>query len=149
MFIKHCLVVLTDRQSSQLPGCPSAFKKGHTHIYCICQNVLQNANLIPLCKICSGHHLKSSKMICFSLKNVVSEYLISNSVVCCVFTPVTKCDGPRKFRCKNGECIDSSKVCDNVKDCKDWSDEPMKECGKFISPCFSSHTKTPTCSDTH
>uniref|UniRef100_A0A8C5F080 Low-density lipoprotein receptor-related protein 8-like n=1 Tax=Gouania willdenowi TaxID=441366 RepID=A0A8C5F080_GOUWI len=41
----------------------------------------------------------------------------------------TKCDGPKKFRCKNGECIDSSKVCDNVKDCKDWSDEPVKECG--------------------
>lgn len=48
-----------------------------------------------------------------------------------VSPPVTKCDGPRKFRCKNGECIDSSKVCDNVKDCKDWSDEPMKECGKI------------------
>ncbi|MEQ2281220.1 hypothetical protein AMECASPLE_028130, partial [Ameca splendens] len=42
---------------------------------------------------------------------------------------VTKCDGPKKFRCKNGECINSSKVCDNVKDCKDWSDEPVKECG--------------------
>lgn len=46
------------------------------------------------------------------------------------FTSVTKCDGPKKFRCKSGECIDSNKVCDNVKDCKDWSDEPMKECGK-------------------
>lgn len=47
-----------------------------------------------------------------------------------ICTAVTKCDGPKKFRCKNGECIDSSKVCDNVKDCKDWSDEPQKECGK-------------------
>uniref|UniRef100_A0A3P8XJT4 EGF-like domain-containing protein n=1 Tax=Esox lucius TaxID=8010 RepID=A0A3P8XJT4_ESOLU len=41
----------------------------------------------------------------------------------------TKCEGPRKFLCKNGECIDSAKVCDNVKDCKDRSDEPKKECG--------------------
>lgn len=57
-----------------------------------------------------------------------------------VFAAVTKCDGPRKFRCKNGECIDSSKVCDNVKDCKDWSDEPAKECGEFLS--FFTHTQT-------
>lgn len=42
----------------------------------------------------------------------------------------TKCEGPLKFLCKNGECIDSSKVCDSVKDCKDRSDEPKKECGK-------------------
>lgn len=47
-----------------------------------------------------------------------------------VVTTVTKCDGLKKFRCKNGECIDSSKVCDGVKDCKDWSDEPTKECGE-------------------
>lgn len=44
----------------------------------------------------------------------------------------TKCEGPLKFLCKNGECIDSSKVCDSVKDCKDRSDEPKKECGKRI-----------------
>lgn len=67
---------------------------------------------------------------------------VSLTVVPSLFTTVTKCDGPRKFRCKNGECIDSSKVCDNVKDCKDWSDEPMKECGKMISLHFSSHTHT-------
>uniref|UniRef100_A0AAZ3PZ67 EGF-like domain-containing protein n=1 Tax=Oncorhynchus tshawytscha TaxID=74940 RepID=A0AAZ3PZ67_ONCTS len=41
----------------------------------------------------------------------------------------TKCEGPLKFLCKNGECIDRAKVCDNVKDCKDRSDEPKKECG--------------------
>lgn len=51
---------------------------------------------------------------------------------------MTKCEGLKKFRCKNGECIDSSKVCDSVKDCKDWSDEPAKECGEIISPWFLS-----------
>lgn len=45
----------------------------------------------------------------------------------------TKCEGPLKFLCKNGECIDSSKVCDSAKDCKDRSDEPKKECGKRSS----------------
>lgn len=53
--------------------------------------------------------------------------------LCYILTTVTKCDGPRKFRCKNGECIDSSKVCDSLKDCKDLSDEPPKECGEIIS----------------
>lgn len=52
----------------------------------------------------------------------------------CLFSPhhaiATKCEGPLKFLCRNGECIDGSKVCDNVKDCKDWSDEPKKECSK-------------------
>lgn len=52
----------------------------------------------------------------------------------------TKCEGPLKFLCKNGECIDSAKVCDNVKDCKDRSDEPKKECGK--DTCTHTHTGT-------
>lgn len=47
----------------------------------------------------------------------------------------TKCEGPLKFICKSGECIDSSKVCDSLKDCKDWSDEPVKECGEFRNFC--------------
>lgn len=46
---------------------------------------------------------------------------------------MTKCEGLKKFRCRNGECIDASKVCDSVKDCKDWSDEPAKECGEITS----------------
>uniref|UniRef100_A0A3B4ZHF0 LDL receptor related protein 8 n=1 Tax=Stegastes partitus TaxID=144197 RepID=A0A3B4ZHF0_9TELE len=54
-------------------------------------------------------------------------------LVCVALTALltcpTKCEGPLKFLCKNGECIDSSKVCDSVKDCKDRSDEPKKECG--------------------
>ncbi len=45
-------------------------------------------------------------------------------------TLATKCEGPLKFLCRNGECIDGSKVCDNVKNCKDRSDEPKKECSK-------------------
>ena len=51
------------------------------------------------------------------------------------FDTATRCEGPLKFLCKNGECIDSSKVCDSLKDCKDRSDEPKKECGKRTFVC--------------
>lgn len=39
------------------------------------------------------------------------------------------CEGPRRFQCKSGECVDGRKVCDAQRDCRDWSDEPLKECG--------------------
>lgn len=74
--------------------------------------------------------LRDSRKTEIAPSDLQSGSLIFWSVVCLHSPTVTKCDGPRRFRCKNGECIDSSKVCDNVKDCKDWSDEPMKECGK-------------------
>lgn len=53
------------------------------------------------------------------------------------FGAATKCEGPLKFQCKNGECIDSTNVCDSVKDCKDRSDEPKKECGKRDLPALT------------
>lgn len=43
---------------------------------------------------------------------------------------VNQCLGPGKFKCRSGECIDISKVCDQEQDCRDWSDEPLKECSK-------------------
>lgn len=43
---------------------------------------------------------------------------------------VTLCEGPNKFKCQSGECISLDKVCNSVRDCRDWSDEPLKECGK-------------------
>lgn len=39
------------------------------------------------------------------------------------------CVGPRRFQCKSGECVDGGKVCDDQRDCRDWSDEPQKVCG--------------------
>jgi len=54
----------------------------------------------------------------------------------------TKCEGPLKFMCKSGECVDSSKVCDSIKDCKDWSDEPVKECGELRHFCTNTQIKT-------
>lgn len=42
---------------------------------------------------------------------------------------VTLCEGPNKFKCHSGECITLDKVCNSVRDCRDWSDEPLKECG--------------------
>lgn len=43
---------------------------------------------------------------------------------------VIQCSGPGKFKCRSGECIDVNKVCNQQRDCKDWSDEPLKECSK-------------------
>lgn len=61
----------------------------------------------------------------------------TNAPVSPFLAAATRCEGPLKFLCKNGECIDSSKVCDSVKDCKDRSDEPKKECGKRPGFCPS------------
>lgn len=47
------------------------------------------------------------------------------------------CEGPRRFQCKSGECVDGGKVCDAQRDCRDWSDEPLKECGTVpVSFCL-------------
>ena len=43
---------------------------------------------------------------------------------------MTQCDGPNKFKCHSGECISLDKVCDSARDCRDWSDEPIKECSE-------------------
>lgn len=48
---------------------------------------------------------------------------------------VTQCNGPDQFKCRSGECIEMSKVCNKVRDCPDWSDEPIKECSKYT--CFA------------
>uniref|UniRef100_A0A3Q3KWG5 Low density lipoprotein receptor a n=1 Tax=Labrus bergylta TaxID=56723 RepID=A0A3Q3KWG5_9LABR len=34
-----------------------------------------------------------------------------------------------EFKCRSGECISMEKVCDRQRDCRDWSDEPLRECG--------------------
>lgn len=62
------------------------------------------------------------------------------AVSVCFPAVATRCEGPQKFLCKNGECIDSNKVCDSVKDCKDRSDEPKKECGEREF-CFAAALK--------
>lgn len=43
------------------------------------------------------------------------------------------CNGPDKFKCRSGECIELSKVCNQLRDCSDWSDEPIKECSESAS----------------
>lgn len=49
------------------------------------------------------------------------------------------CTGPDKFKCRSGECIELSKVCNQLRDCSDWSDEPIKECSE--SPFCNSFSK--------
>lgn len=46
---------------------------------------------------------------------------------CCA---ATQCSGPDKFKCRSGECIEMSRVCNKVRDCPDWSDEPIQECSE-------------------
>ncbi|CAG5867065.1 unnamed protein product [Menidia menidia] len=48
---------------------------------------------------------------------------------------LTQCNGPEKFKCRSGECIEMSKVCNKARDCPDWSDEPIKECN--INECMN------------
>ncbi|KAG7267553.1 LOW QUALITY PROTEIN: hypothetical protein CRUP_037860 [Coryphaenoides rupestris] len=49
----------------------------------------------------------------------------------------TQCSGPEKFRCRSGECIEMSKVCNKARDCPDWSDEPISECSEYTWPAES------------
>lgn len=45
---------------------------------------------------------------------------------------MTKCEGPNKFKCHSGECINMDQVCNGVRDCRDWTDEPIKGCGESL-----------------
>lgn len=40
----------------------------------------------------------------------------------------THCEPPHRFKCRSGECISMEKVCNKQRDCRDWSDEPLREC---------------------
>lgn len=51
-----------------------------------------------------------------------------------LFSTVNVCEGPTMFKCRSGECISMEKVCNKQRDCRDWSDEPVKECGKYSHP---------------
>lgn len=66
-----------------------------------------------------------------SRNKVFAEYLLKLVVAFTIFIIlVIQCSGPGKFKCRSGECIDVNKVCNQQRDCKDWSDEPLKECSK-------------------
>lgn len=82
---------------------------------------------------CAGLHILPNMQQLIWSSCAYKRYCVS------FFAAATKCEGPLKFLCKNGECIDRSKVCDSVKDCKDRSDEPKKECGKRIFHGISLH----------
>ncbi|XP_054616209.1 low density lipoprotein receptor a isoform X2 [Dunckerocampus dactyliophorus] len=41
----------------------------------------------------------------------------------------TQCVAPTWFKCNSGECIGMEKVCNRQRNCRDWSDEPLRECG--------------------
>ena len=56
------------------------------------------------------------------------DYSYINTLL--LFYTVNECDGPTMFKCRSGECISMEKVCNKQTDCRDRSDEPVKECGK-------------------
>lgn len=66
-----------------------------------------------------------------SKNKVFAEYLLKLVVTHTIFImSVIQCSGPGKFKCRSGEYIDINKMCNQQRDCKDWSDEPLKECSK-------------------
>lgn len=67
--------------------------------------------------------------VCIHLK-VNSVFWCSVSFTCLSCT-VTQCEGPTRFKCRSGECISMESVCNNRRDCRDWSDEPIRQCGKY------------------
>lgn len=48
-----------------------------------------------------------------------------------IFCLVSECMGQTNFKCRSGECINITQVCDTKQDCKDWSDEIVSECSKW------------------
>lgn len=69
----------------------------------------------------SSAHLPCSRPSLLKVSQVLSTLLSGPTE--------STCEGPRRFQCKSGECVDGGKVCDAQRDCRDWSDEPLKECG--------------------
>ena len=55
--------------------------------------------------------------LCFTLNSVIYHYVLS------------ACSEEEEFTCGDGLCIPISKICDNQRNCDDWSDEATV-CGK-------------------
>ncbi|XP_053955720.1 modular serine protease-like [Anastrepha ludens] len=47
-----------------------------------------------------------------------------------------KC-GDAEMQCSSGECIDSDKVCDGIRDCRLGDDETLEKCAPFSCPTFA------------
>lgn len=61
--------------------------------------------------------------------------------------PLADCSAS-EYRCRNGQCIEASKLCDYVKDCPDGEDEG-EECRKLLTENRSIKCQNPYTHHTH
>ncbi|XP_067838428.1 low-density lipoprotein receptor-related protein 1-like [Heptranchias perlo] len=107
----------------------------HNHWYCDgssdCKDGSDEAKCPP--QTCKPHYFKCGDS-CLPESKKCNDFIDcidgSDELNC----KTLECTGPSDFRCQTGECINITKVCNQQQDCRDWSDEPLKECN--VNECL-------------
>ena len=68
------------------------------------------------------YYYQCRRLYCVYRSITVPSLLYADIDMCCFIAKPGTCHRDQ-FKCRSGECIASSFVCDNVKDCTDFSDE--------------------------
>lgn len=58
---------------------------------------------------------------------------------CILFILLTAPCKDGEHRCGGGKCVSVAKLCDNVEDCEDASDEDVGNCRKCLNKLFAIH----------